>query len=299
MLPLQVPRRLRVSGTVREGGVPLENAELQLVSGHQELAMLTAYGSSGGPQTVSGPGGAYALEGAHEGTYTLVVAHAGRSLPAAFPLDLSGRDEIFDVHLIACAVRGVVSMEGGGPIAGARVVLTPTFADGAVPTGPRMLMMNENGEMFMDTGSSDAAQVMTDDRGEFAFHGLSPNQPMRLGVHAPLGTATPRQIQLGANEVRVESFVLKPAGALRVQLKTTAGAPRPYCPINLTSMVDRTATREGFANAAGIFDFEGLAPGSWEIAVKPYDNDPGASAPAPQVVQIEAGARQSTEIVVP
>ncbi|MFJ8110920.1 MFS transporter [Streptomyces sp. NPDC096132] len=202
--------------------------------------------SPGGRQSgraVTGPDGAYAVEAPGEGTYVLITAADGHQ-PQAATVVVGATPVTYDVLLVGSSgLAGVVrSADGGGPVAGAVVIVTDVRGD--VPAG-----------------------VRTDGKGEFTVADLVPG-PVTVAVSAPGHRPLALPVEIGSTGLTRVDVELRPGAQVRGTVRG-AGAPVGDARVTLVdaagNVVASTTT-----GSDGAYVFSDLDGGQYTVIATGY-----------------------------
>ena len=310
-LLIVAPRRVAVSGTVYEGGEPLEGAHLRLLEASAaERDPLLAMLGGGGPEARADGRGQYRLENVEAGEYRLEVAHASRQMPAVFEIAVGAEDLVRDLDLSVSVIQGRVTDEQGEPLAGVRVH-AERASDGQGPQAMMISVMAFAGDegggevVSVQDGSLGAVRTTTDADGRYELRGVQPD--VDLVVRAESSAAQPGQsevVRLGPDQTRAGvDLVLVPAG--RIEVLAFAGNGKPARNVLVTAIFEGQGEgqrKSGFIENGGRTALEGLAPGPWRVTARSVgqlgpDGD-GAVIPD-QVIDVAVGATATATFTFP
>ncbi|MBL8804600.1 MAG: carboxypeptidase regulatory-like domain-containing protein [Planctomycetes bacterium] len=307
-LTLRAPLKVLVSGVVSEAGEPLVGASVSLdrrpADGAPRMPRLPF---GGGPRAKTDSRGAYELKDVAPGDYILTVEHRSRAMPTELDVVVLERDTRRDVALSIATIEGRVLDSDGRALAGVRVRVERADEEG----GPRAVFSIALGstdggvESIGEFGGPES--VKTDSDGRYALRGVSTG--VKLEVHAEakgLQPARSEAFELSENELKSGvNLKLEQAGSAEVSVFRADGTP--------AQMVIVTATPEGeiaksaerkteFIQESGKALLDGLAPGTWRIAVRPVGLGGGGANGAtaePQAVVVKPGVAANVRFDLP
>lgn len=305
---LNEPARRRVHGVVREGGVPLTGASLSLSkssgSGGIEGMADTPFG--GGPRAKTDGQGRYKFDRVEVGSYDLVVRHAGRAMPARFPLAVDDNDVEFDVALLVSIVEGRVVDVEGKPVAGARVVAQRDVRRGGGNREMRIVSVMGSGPddgegVVYDSAGAMGSAAVTDEEGRYSLRGVESDTDLVVRVTAKEAqpkASEPFQVAPGGTRSGVDVTVA-PAGKLLVKVVAADGSKGGPCLVQAEPAAGGDQKTE--FNQTGSVTFSGLAPGVWKVRTTSFGNfgGGGEEPPSSEWREIAVVARETVEVELP
>lgn len=298
--------RGELSGRVREGGRPLEGAQLRLTRVREgEGGEVDSWGGPQDPSlTQTNHEGEYRYEAFRCGEYWLTVHHSSRRMGTRVRVTIGPDPRRVDVDLDVATIEGTVLDTEGQPIAGVEVVVSSTDGEGDVEA-PYQLVMREDdrGNTQMDYRQATRPSERTDSRGRYTLRGLATGHPLVVSVQSDLveGGSSP-EITLSPDEVKTGvDFHLRRAGAIEVALSGGGARQDAWYEVRAFLLHDgqeefRSSTWIGVWNRSATL--RGLAPGRYKLQLlQPGRELPaGVEAPAIEVeVRAQETARTSFE----
>jgi len=307
-LTLRAPLKVLVSGVVSEAGEPLLGASVSLDRRPADGALrMPRLPFGGGPRAKTDSRGVFELKDVTPGEYILTVEHRSRAMPTEVELVVLERDTRRDVALSIATIEGRVFDSDGRALAGVPVRVDRAGEEG----GPRAVFSFAIGSTDGGTETIGAfggpESVKTDSDGRYALRGVSTG--VKLVVHAEakgLQPARSEPVELSDNELKSGvNLKLEQAGSAEVAVFRADGTP--------AQMVIVTATPEGelaksaerkteFIQESGKVLLDGLAPGTWRIAVRPVGLGGGGANGAtaePQTLSVKAGVAANVRFDLP
>jgi protocatechuate 3,4-dioxygenase beta subunit len=300
-LELLAPPRGTVEGSVREGGRPLEGANLRLV----ELREGEDAGEQGwmGPNdpcsTVTDHLGHFRYEGLRCGSYALVIHHPSRRMPARFPIEVRAAERSVEFDLDVTAIDGRVCDLAGRPLAGLEVWAYPLEGQGQDQEPYQIVLReDERGSVRVNYEQTARRSARTDAQGRYELRGLAPNLPLRVHVEGEsVETFDSPPITLAPDELRHGlDFALRMAGTIRVELE--GGEPNQGSWYEVRALLVhegkeelRSSTWIGPWNRRD--DMRALAPGHYKLVCT---RQGGAGGPEPAVQEVDLHEGETLEV---
>jgi len=300
VLELVAPPRGSVEGLVREGGRPLEGANLRLVAVREGEDQGEAgwMGPSDPLATVTDHLGHFRYDALRVGSYTLVIHHATRRMPARFPIDVGPTLRSVDFNLDVTAVEGRVCDLAGRPLAGLDVQAFPLEEQGEVQD-PYQIVLREDdrGSVRVNYEQTARRSVRTDAQGRYELRGLLPNVPLRLHVEGQsVETFDSPPFTLAPDEVRQGfDFALRMAGTIQVELVGGESNQGSWYEVRALLVREgkeeqRSSTWIGPWNRRD--EMRSLAPGHYKLVCT---RQGGAGGPEPAVQEVELKEGETVE----
>lgn len=155
------------------------------------------------------------------------------------------------------SITGRVVTAQGAPVAGATVVLGKTLFGSGSSTSI--------GGRFGPPGAQRNKTTTTDDRGEFAIHGVPSYTLNIVAEHDEAGRTAPVTIPGSRESVHGLELVMQPTGALE-GIVTIGGKPADGIRVSCQSQTVPGAIFGVATGADGRFRFDRLAPGSYMVS---------------------------------
>ncbi|MBI5364814.1 MAG: carboxypeptidase regulatory-like domain-containing protein [Planctomycetes bacterium] len=288
-LAFVAPPRGDLFGRVREGGRPLEGAQLRLTRVRE--------GESGSVDSWSGPQdpslaqtnheGEFRYEGFRCGEYWLSVHHATRRMGARVRVTIGEEARRCDVDLDVATIEGTVTDLEGQPLAGIDVSVVASIGeegDGG-DDAPYQLVLREDerGNTQMDYRQTTRTSERTDARGHYVLRGLATGRPLVVAVQSDLvESASSPELTLAPDEVKTGvDFHLRRAGAIQVTLAGNVPRQDTWYEVRAFLLENggeqfRESTWIGAWNKTTTL--RGLAPGKYKLVLA----QPGKNAVAPE-----------------
>ena len=285
----------KLEGRVRESGRTLVGASLALVPGRVRDASGVARSSGRSRhESRTDAAGRYAFDDLAEGSWTLLVEHPSRAIPALFPMDLQPGANVFDAELSVSLLEGTVRDEAGRPLAGIRV----RMGTGRPARSARASFVHSS---FAEVAvlaqpAEGGTEAVSDSDGRWQLRGAPPD--VALWVQAEGRDHQPARAEgLRVGEDAVLSgvdLVLKPAGRVAVRV-LDQGAPARGVAIWPRRRVEGAPPEHGqpaFTDALGQAELRGLAPGPWTVLASGRNR----RRPAERPVEVVAGKTVELEL---
>lgn len=289
-LAFVAPPRGDLFGRVREGGRPLEGAQLRLTR--------VRAGEAGSVDSWSGPQdpslaqtnheGEFRYEGFRCGEYWLSVHHASRRMGARVQVTIGEEARRCDVDLDVATIEGTVADLEGQPLASIEVSVVVTSGEGG-DDAPYQLVLREDerGNTQMDYRQTTRASERTDARGHYVLRGLAAGKPLVVSVQSDLvESASSPEITLAPDEVKTGvDFHLRRAGAIQVSLAGVVPRQDTWYEVRALLLENggeqfRESTWIGAWNKSATL--RGLAPGKYKLVLaQPGKNEIAPERPFP------------------
>jgi hypothetical protein len=273
-----------LAGRIREGGQPLEGAQVRLQRVREgEGGDVESWGGPQDPSlATTDHEGRYAYESFRCGEYWLSVHHATRRMGARFRVTVAEEPRRFDVELDAAAIEGTVTDVEGQPLAGVEVSVQATSGEHS-DEAPYQIVVREDdrGNAQMDYRQGSRSTERTDARGRYVLRGLAADRPLVVRIESDLvEQAQSPEITLAADEVRTGvDFRLRRAG--RIEVTLGGGLPKQDAWYEVLAY-QRVGEREELRGSTWIGGWNrhgvlrGLPPGTYRVVLSP----PGRAEPA-------------------
>ncbi|HEV8114449.1 MAG TPA: carboxypeptidase-like regulatory domain-containing protein [Planctomycetota bacterium] len=228
-LEFSAPARGGLFGVVREGGRPLEGAQLHLEeirAGGEHTRGWFSPGTNDPSTTISDADGRYRYEGLRCGSYRLQVAHGSRRMAAVFDVAIESPARPFDVDLDVASIEGRVTGEDGEALPGIDVqAMSVQRDDGGVGSWRMVVTEDDRGLPRVDYRQESRPNAKTDAAGRFVLRGVRTGEPLVVTASGEkVVSGRVEGITVGPDEARRGvDFVLKAAGVIEV---TLAGNPQ-------------------------------------------------------------------------
>ena len=299
-IELVAPPRGSIEGVVREGGRPLAGAHLKLVA--QREGEPEAEFGWGGPNdplaTLTDHLGHFHYDGLRCGSYTLVIHHATRRMPARFPLEVGPAPRSVDFNLDVTAVEGRVTDLAGHALAGLEVQALPV-ENQADEQEPYQIVLREDdrGSVRVNYEQTSRRSARTDAQGRYELRGLAPNLPLRLHIEGDIvETFDSEPFTLAPDELRHGlDLALRMAGTIRVELE--GGEPNQGSWYEVRALLVREGKQEQRSSTwIGPWnrrdDMRALAPGHYKLVCT---RQGGAGGPEPSVQELDLKEGETVE----
>jgi protocatechuate 3,4-dioxygenase beta subunit len=300
-IELRAPPRGTLVGRVREGGRPLEGASLRLVEqreGEEEVDQ-GGLGPSDPLATVTDHQGQFRYEGLRCGSYTLVVHHPSRRMPARFPVEVRAAERSADFDLDVTVLEGRVADLAGHPLPNLEVWAYP-LANEAEVQEPYQIVLREDerGSVRVNYEQTARRSARTDAQGRYELRGLAPNVPLRVHIEGEsVETFDSPPLTLAPDELRHGlDFALRMAGTIRVELE--GGEPNQGNWHEVRALLVREGKEEQRSSTwIGPWnrkdEMRALAPGHYKLVCT---RQGGAGGPEPVVQEVDLHEGETLEV---
>lgn len=303
-LELQTAARASLAGTIREAGLALAGATLNLEEARDEDAMEARFGRGmrlggmgGGDARTSGQG-EYLIEGRKPGKYRLVVEHALRAMPESFPIELREGENRLDVDLLLTTIEGRITDPQGKPIAGVKMSAEEAQEESG---GTRMMFafaLDDGGGETVTIGDGSAAPPSTTDAdGHYVLRGVAAGKPLVVRAETKdwqPGRSERVEVAPGENKKGVD-FTLERGGKLEIEALDAADKPVRMALVTATPQ-GGGEPKTGVIGTAGVCTLSGLKPGSYSVTVRRMGPPNGGSGGAPDAQTGVVAAGESTQL---
>lgn len=300
-LELVAPPRGGLEGIVREGGRPLEGANLRLVQSREgDEGFEAGWNGPNDPfSTLTDHLGHFKYEGLRCGSYTLVIHHGSRRMPARFPVEVRAVERSVDFDLDVTAVEGRVCDLQGKPLPGLEVFAYPLEGQQDEQEPYQMVLREDDrGSVRVNYEQTARRSARTDAQGRYALRGLAPNVPLRVHVEGDsVETFDSPPLTLAPDELRGGvDFALRMAGTIRVELE--GGEPNQGSWYEVRALLVREGKEEqrqstwiGPWNRKD--DMRSLSPGHYKLVCT---RQGGAGGPEPAVQETDLHEGETVEV---
>ncbi len=293
-LTLTTSPRGSLEGQVREGGVILTGANLQLKEDKPQEMAFHLPGMSSSPESRSDGEGRYRFDQVKEGRYVLTVSHSTRAMPVDFEVSVEEGENVFDLNLAVAVIEGQVLDSEGQPIPGVRVQAERAQAEGGGPRTRTIMMISTGSDTVVQMGGGPATETTyTDGEGRYTLRGVQPDVELVVkGEGEDVQPGQSDRVRVAPDEVkRNVDFVLEAGGSILVEAIKADGAPASFQMVraNYEGEDDSVEPKFGFVQT-GSTTLTGLRPGPWRVNVSAAG--PGgdeANGPPDQVIDVIAG----------
>ncbi|TAJ16554.1 MAG: carboxypeptidase regulatory-like domain-containing protein, partial [Planctomycetota bacterium] len=306
-LELQTVARASLTGTVREAGLALAGASVNLeedtgdndMRGMGGFARGMRFGGMGGNGDARTSGqGEYLIEGRKPGKYKLVVEHALRAMPESFPIELREGENRLDVELLLTTIEGRIVDPQGKPIAGVRV-----RAEEHRPESGRNRMIfafamdDGEGETVTVGDGSAAPPSTTDADGHYLLRGVAAGK--QLVVRAETkdwqpARSEPVEVAPGENKQGVD-LVLERGGKLEIEALDAADKPVRMAFVTATP-AGGGEPKTGVVGPGGVCTLTGLKPGSYSVTTRRMGPPGGGNGQNPEAQNAVVAAGESAKL---
>jgi len=242
--------------------------------------------------------GQFRYDGLRCGSYTLVIHHTSRRMPARFPIEVSAAERSAEFDLDVTAVEGRVSDVAGRPLAGLEVWAVPQEDLGDVQEPYQIVLRDdERGGMRVNYEQTARHSARTDAQGRYELRGLAPNLPLRLHVEGQtVETFDSKPFTLAPDELRHGfDLALRMAGTIRVELE--GGEPNQGSWYEVRALLLREG-KEDLRSSTWIGpwnrrdEMRSLSPGRYKLVCT---RQGGAGGPEPQTSEVELREGETVE----
>ncbi|MBL8898128.1 MAG: carboxypeptidase regulatory-like domain-containing protein [Planctomycetes bacterium] len=260
VLQLRAGKSLR--GRVQnEKGEPIADAEVLAIPGQSAFASMETNTDPTSASTRSAADGSFALQGLLPIRYLVLAEARGcePSRPARADLEAEASTEVVLVLNAGFDLRGLVLDEEKQPVGGAEIVLLRTFSQNTFTTSTGRPLVPR--------------RTTSDATGRFTFFGLEDGS-FELQATSADGLRSARKTGLRKKALEKEiSLELAPLGVLEGTVIDSERAPVTRFKLELQRKVmmgflPATVASGAFADPAGRFRLEGLAPGKYLLLVR-------------------------------
>ncbi|MBK7877827.1 MAG: carboxypeptidase regulatory-like domain-containing protein [Planctomycetes bacterium] len=295
--------RGELAGRVREGGRPLEGAQVRLTRVREgEGGEVDSWGGPQDPSVVqTDHEGEYRYEAFRCGEYWLTVHHASRRMGARLRVTIAPEPRRFDVDLDVATIEGTILDTDGQPIAGVEVVVSSSGGEGDVEA-PYQIVVREDdrGNTHVDYEQATHPSERTDARGRYVLRGLATGRALVVSVQSDLvESASSGEITLAPDEVKTGvDFRLRRAGSIQVALTGASARQDSWYEVRAFRLSEgqeefRASTWIGAWNRSTTL--RGLAPGHYKLVLAQpgRESAPGAAVPTREV---EVRAQETAQV---
>lgn len=285
--------RGELSGRVREGGRPLEGAQVRLTRVREgEGGEVDSWGGPQDPSlTQTNHEGEYRYEAFRCGEYWLTVHHATRRMGTRLRVTVGPEPRRFDVDLDVATIEGAVLDTEGQPIPGVEVTVSSSQGEGDVEAPYQVVVREDDrGNTQMDYQQATHASERTDARGRYVLRGLATGRALVVQVQSELvESAASPEITLAPDEVKTGvDFHLRRAGAIQVSLTGSGARQDAWYEVRAFRLHEgqeefRASTWIGAWNRSTTL--RGLAPGRYKLTLQQPGREaaPGVELPTREV----------------
>ena len=281
----------RLTGVVRENGMPLAGARVSFREGQQGAGdgdvatnmMESVMGRMGQASTrtaKTGDDGVFELSELPSGAHSLRVTHRDRAMASTVLVTLRDGDNRFDVDLEMTTLRGVVRDPEGNPVAGAKVTVARKSANGEGARVGRMVS-----GMMPGMGFGGSSQTTADD-GSFELRGVAADAA--LEVHATAKGLAPATVEatVALGEAR-DGVDVQLGAAGRIEVTVAEKAMFAAVQATYVTETDERVDPVMQLMRRGKGVLQGLRPGTWEVTYQGMNR--GEGEPPKRTVEVVAG----------
>lgn len=306
-LTLIAPSRGTLSGTVREGGRPLEGAYVKLVPYVEGRKEGWAWSGSGNDPFASTTDhlGEYRIESRRAGEYLALVHHPERRMASEFRVVLGAGDQLQDFVLDANAIEGRVTDPDGRPLVGVRIGVHRMEAGMQMdPPQSIVLAEDDHGNPSVDwRDGAGAREARTDSQGQYVLRGLIENSALVVYCQGDeVENKSSEAIALAPGEIRRGvDFALRRAGRIRVELGGALADDRWY----QVSVVAREGENEQVMHQSWLAKWNrsrtmgSIVPGTYLLRLSVRDNQGNLERLAEMSIDVEVGKLARATLQVP
>ncbi len=301
---LRAPPRGTLVGRVREGGRALEGASLRLVEQREgeEQGDQGGQGPNDPLASVTDHQGQFRYEGLRCGSYTLVIHHPSRRMPARFPVEVRASERSAEFDLDVTVVEGRVSDLAGHALPGLEVWAAPLAGQGDEQEPYQIVLReDERGSVRVNYEQTARRSARTDAQGHYELRGLASNVPLRVHIEGEsVETFDSPPLTLAPDELRHGlDFALRMAGTIRVELEGGEANQGSWYEVRALLVRDgkeeqRSSTWIGPWNRKD--ELRALAPGHYKLVCT---RQGGAGGPEPAVQELELHEGETLEVRFP
>lgn len=308
-LDFVAPPRSHLSGTVTEGGLPIEGALVSL-SPETERKNGRAYRGPDDPlSTRTDHEGRYLLEDVRAGRYTVFATHAGRVMPERSDVELTGVDRELDIDLSMSTIEGRVTDPQGEPLEGIELLVeSPTGEFKSFRPYQLVIDEDERGSLRARYELDEPDPVVSDRDGYYVLHGVASDVELTVRAVDPFVVRRrSKPMTLLPGEVRRDvDFKLVQAGKIAMRLEGQAqdsDGSKGWYRVRATRLPDpqgkskkiRMETRNSSLSTwSRRRTLESVRPGRWRLELFAGRRGKGGEAVATRTVTVKANGTART-----